>query len=293
MKGVLFHIFYGVNWLLTLLLLRVLYLFSDLTYVILYHLAGYRRKVVATNLANSFPNKSVQELKQIEKDFYRHLCDLFVEVMKSVHLGKKEFMARMRMENPELLHKFFEAQKDGLVMMGHFANWEWLTAIPLYSTNHKLVSIYKQLKNRHFDKFMVDLRSSTGATLVPTSAVLKEILNNRREKKSALYLSIADQTPPRGEIRFWTTFMEQDTPFYTGTGKLAVKYGIPVFFLWIDKVKRGYYTFTVEPLVSPGETGFTEEGITEAYARRLEELIKNRPELYLWSHRRWKHKRTE
>ena len=290
MNKILFYIFYGINWVVTLLPLKVLYLSADFLYIILYHIVGYRRKVVATNLSNSLRGKSPDELKTIEKKFYRHLCDMFVESLKLTHMSEKEIIRRMKMTNPEVFADIYSKGKSAFLMLGHYGNWEWLTAIPLFDREHKSVSIYKPLKNRYFNKMINKLRSSTGATMVDMRNVLREILDNRSKNIPALYLSIADQTPPKGEIKYWTQFLNQETAFYNGTERLAIRYNIPVYYLSITKIKRGYYTFAIEPICIESEK--TESGwITKEYAARLEKEIVNRPELYLWSHRRWKHKK--
>jgi KDO2-lipid IV(A) lauroyltransferase len=291
MNKILFYIFYGINWVITLLPLKVLYLLADLLYLILYYIIGYRRKVVATNLSNSFKGKSPVELKKIEKKFYRHLCDMLVEGLKLTHMNEKEIMRRMKMTNPEVFSDIYSKGKSAFLILGHYGNWEWLTAIPLFANEHKSVSIYKPLKNKNFDNLINKLRSSTGAKMVDMRNILREILENRSKNVPALYLSIADQTPPKGEIRYWTQFMNQETPFYNGTEKLAIKYNIPVYYLSITKIKRGYYTFVIEPICIESEKTDT-DWITGQYAARLEKEILNRPEHYLWSHRRWKHKKS-
>ena len=291
MKKILFNIFYAINWIITLLPLKVLYLSADFLYLVLYHFVGYRRKVVASNLSNSFPEKDSKELKIIEKKFYRHMCDIIVESLKLTHISEKELAERMRMTNPEVLQKINAECRDVFLMMGHYGNWEWLSIIPQFAKDHDSVCIYKPLKNKQFDNFVIQLRSSKGAILVDTRKFLRKVLENRRDNILALYLSIADQTPPKGEIHYWTKFLNQETPFFTGTEKLAIKYNIPVYFLSITKIKRGYYTFDIELLFEESSETTVDE-MTGKYAARLEKLIKTQPEYYLWSHRRWKHKRS-
>ncbi|MBO7523089.1 MAG: lysophospholipid acyltransferase family protein [Bacteroidales bacterium] len=292
MKAIFFYIFYAIIWVISLLPLRVLYLLSDILYLFVYHIVKYRRKVVAMNLANSFPDKSDKERKEIEKKFYRNLCDLFIESMKSIHFSDKQLMKHMHMENPEVFEELYEENKDAFIVLGHHCNWEWLTAIPLNMKKHKPVSIYKPLADKYFDRLMINLRSSTGATMVPTAMVIREIIKNRNSNRRTLYMSILDQTPPKEKITYWTTFLNQDTPVITGTEKLAIKFGMPVYFLSIHKIKRGYYNFAVEPLFEETK-GLEQFVITEAFTRRLEALIISQPECYLWSHRRWKHKRVK
>lgn len=290
-KRLLYYIIYSLLWIITLLPLSILYILSDFAFILIYHVIRYRREVVATNLINSFPDKTEEELATIERKFYHHFCDIFLEASKLTHWSEKQITKRMKMVNPEEFQKLYDANKDAFIMLGHYGNWELLTAIPIFALKHKSVSIYKPLTSAVFDRLMNSLRSSTGAKMVSSSQILREIISNRNNNTRALYLSIADQTPVVNEIKYWTTFMNQDTPVITGTEKLAIKYDIHVYFLSIKKIKRGYYTFEVEPLFTNLQ-GLPEYAITESYTRKLEQLINNRPELYLWSHRRWKHKRN-
>jgi KDO2-lipid IV(A) lauroyltransferase len=284
-----FYIFYGINWIMTLLPLRILFIFSDLIFLIMYYFPGYRRKVVAINLKNSFPEKSDKELKTIEKKFYHHLCDLFIETLKLAHISNKQQMKRMHLTNPELLDRFYEEGRDVVMVLGHYGNWEWLNILPKY-TRLRNVPIYKPLQNKYFDRFMLNLRSKNDCDPTAMSNVIREIIRNRKINKRALYGFMTDQTPPRGEIRFWTNFLNQDTPVYLGAEKIALKYDMAIVFINIQKIKRGYYDLTAE-LLFEKTAGIHEQVITEAHVKRLGEIICEKPEFWLWSHRRWKHKR--
>ncbi|MCX6333218.1 MAG: lysophospholipid acyltransferase family protein [Bacteroidia bacterium] len=289
MSAIGYYIFYGFNWIITLLPLRVLYLFSDLIFLFFYYFPGYRRKVVRTNLNNSFPDKSEKEIITIEKKFYRHLCDLFIETFKLTHLSSRQLMKRVPLTNPELLEKLYSEGRDVAAILGHFGNWEWLICLPLYA-NYKFVSIYKPLANNHFDKFMIDNRTRFGMTVTPMQHVVRDVLNNRKNKIRALYSFLTDQTPAKGDIRFWSNFLNQETPVYRGAEKIASKYDMAVIFFNIQKVKRGQYYFTIE-LLFEHSAGLPEYVITETHVKRLEEIIKEHPEYWIWSHKRWKHKR--
>ncbi len=284
-----FYIFYGINWIITLLPLRILYIFSDMLFPVMYYFPGYRRKVVATNLKNSFPEKSEKERIAIAKKYYHHLCDLIFETLKLVHIGKKQQMERMRLTNPELLERYYEEGRDVVVVLGHYGNWEWLNILPLY-TRLRNVPIYKPLQNKHFDRFMLNLRLTNDCDPTAMSLVIREFIKNRKINRRALYGFMTDQTPPMGEIKYWTNFLNQDTPVYLGAEKIAIKYDLAIVFLNIQKIKRGYYTFTAETLFEHA-TGLPEDLITETHVKRLEEIIRDKPEYWLWSHRRWKHKR--
>jgi len=284
-----YYIFYGLNWMMTLLPLRVLYIFSDIMFFSLYYLPGYRRSVVETNLRNSFPGKSEEERRIIARKYYRHLCDLIIETLKLTHIGKNELMKRMRLTNPEVLEKFYDEGRDVVVVLGHYCNWEWLNILPLY-TRLRNVPIYKPLQNRHFNRFMLNLRLTNDCDPTPMANVVRELIRNRKINRRALYGFMTDQTPPRGEIKYWTNFLNQDTPVYLGAEKIAIKYDMAIVFFNIQKIKRGYYTFTAETLFEHA-TGLPEEQITEKHVKRLEAIIREKPQYWLWSHRRWKHKR--
>jgi Kdo2-lipid IVA lauroyltransferase/acyltransferase len=290
MEAIGYYIIFGFAWTITLLPLQLLYIFSDIFFLFIYYFPGYRRKVVRTNLSNSFPEKSPDEIKSIEKKFYHHFCDLFIETFKLLHLGNKQILERMKMTNPEVFEELYTSGRSIVLVLGHYNNWEWLVSIPLL-TRLKMVSIYKPLSNKHFDRLMNHLRGRTGMILTPMSQVVREVIRMKNEKTPAMFAFITDQTPPGNELHFWTNFLNQDTPVFLGAEKIATKFNMAVVFLNIRKIKRGYYTYTAELLFDDAST-VTDHGITEAHVRRLEEIIRENPENWIWSHRRWKHKRV-
>jgi Kdo2-lipid IVA lauroyltransferase/acyltransferase len=284
-----FYLFYMINWVITLLPLRILYIFSDLLYFILYYFPSYRRKMVATNLKNSFPDKSADELLKIEKKFYRHLADMFIETLKMTHLSDAEMRKRFVVKNPEVIQKLKNEGRNIAAICGHYNNWEWMSGMPLY-TDMKCVTIYKPLRNKHFDKFMNSLRRKKGFYLAPMSNIVREIFTDRNNGINALYAFISDQTPAKGDIHYWTTFLNQDTPVYTGAEKIAAKYDMAVIFFNNIKIKRGHYVVTIDVLFEHTQ-GLPEHTVTEAHVRSLEKNIIEQPEYWIWSHHRWKHKR--
>jgi KDO2-lipid IV(A) lauroyltransferase len=289
MGALAYYIFFGINWVVTLLPLRVLYIFSDFLFLLLYYFPSYRKKVVATNLKNSFPEKSAEELKCIEKRFYKHLADLFIETFKMSHMNKAQLMRRFTINNPEVIEKLLNEKRDTIAVLGHYNNWEWLAALPLY-TKYKPVSIYKPLQNKYFDRFINNLRSKNGMILTPMSSIIREIITDRKNKINTISAFISDQTPVINEIKYWTTFLNQDTPIYLGAEKVATKYDMAIVFFHIRKVKRGYYNLDIE-LLFEHTADLPEYLITETHVRRLEEIIRDKPEYWIWSHRRWKHKK--
>lgn len=286
-----YYLFYAFNWVVTLLPLRILYIFSDIIFPFMYYFPGYRRNVVRTNLKNSFPEKSEKEIKLIEKKFYHHLCDLFVETFKLTHMSNEQLMKRIPLLNPELLDRLYNEGRDVVAVLGHFGNWEWMVSLPLFTKLH-IVSIYKPLRNKHFDNFMINSRSKTGMVLTPMQHIIREVINNRKNNVKSLYAFIADQTPPIGDIKFWTRFLNQDTPVYLGAEKVASKYDMAVIFFKVEKTERGHYNFTAE-LLFEHSAGLPDHLITETHVKRLEEHIIANPEFWIWSHRRWKHKRED
>jgi len=287
MQAVFFYIFYSINWIITLLPLRVLYLFSDLFFLFVYYFPGYRKKVVAENLRNSFPEKSEEELRIIAKKFYRHFCDLIVEILKLVHMDNRQLSLRIPLTNPEVLEKLYSEGHDVVAIVAHYGNWEWTSIFPIY-TKLWNVPIYKPLNNKYFDSFMLSLRSKNECNPVPMSAVVREVIKNRQEKRYSLYGFISDQTPARSEIRYRTVFLNQDTPVFLGAEKIAVKYDMAVVFINIQKITRGYYRMSTE-LLFENAKDLPEHLITETHVKRLEEIIREKPEYWLWTHRRWKY----
>lgn len=291
MEAAGYYIFYGVNWIMTLLPLRVLYIFSDILFLFFYYFPGYRRNIVRTNLLNSFPEKSPEELKRIERKFYRHICDLFIETLKLTHMSNSQLLKRFRMTNPELLEKLYDEGRDVVAILGHYCNWEWLLCLPLF-TRLQTVSIYKPLNNKYFDRYMNKIRTRNGMILTPMSSIVREVIDKKKKNIRSLYAFITDQTPPREDIKFWISFLNQDTPVYLGAEKIASKYDMALVFFRIQKIKRGKYSLTVD-LLYEHSAGIPDHHLTEAHVRKLEEVIRENPEFWIWSHRRWKHKREQ
>jgi len=291
MAAVGYYIFYSITWVITLLPLRVLYLFSDLIFPFAYYFPGYRKKVVEENLRNSFPEKTEKERKVIEMKFYRHFCDLIVEILKLVHMDNRQLAERIPLTNPEVLDRLYNEGRDVAVIYSHFGNWEWTRIFPTY-TRLWNVPVYKPLQNKYFDSFMLSLRNKNSCDPTPMSHIIRKILKNKQESRPSLYGLISDQTPARAEIRFRTDFLNQDTPVFLGAEKIAAKYDMAVVFMNIQKLRRGYYSMTTE-LLFEHTAGLPEHFITETHVKRLEEIIREKPEYWLWTHRRWKYKRED
>jgi KDO2-lipid IV(A) lauroyltransferase len=290
MKAVFYYIFTFLAWLISLLPLQVLYIFSYLLFFIFYYFPGYRKEVVLKNLRLSFPEKSEDEIKAISKRFYLHLSDMFIEGIKLRHMSSKELLRRYKYINPELMNSYFDSGQDAIAAFGHYGNWEWIAGMHKV-VKYRVMTVYKPLHNKYFDQYFYDLRSRYGMDIVPMSSILRKILQYQKEGINTLTCLVADQTPPRKEIHFWTEFLNQDTPVYLGVEKIAAKFNMAVFFLKINKVKRGYYEVEAELLTDrPGK--MDEFELTRMHMNKLEKEIREKPEYWLWSHRRWKYKRS-
>lgn len=289
----MFYLFYGFIWLITWLPLRVLYLFSDFCYLIIYYIAGYRKKVVRTNLEKSFPKKTTKELRKIERNFYRFLCDLFVEASYQMHISKTEMIKRMNFSNLEVVLDQYEKGKSCLLMTAHYGNWEWASSLSLSLPSDKpLYGIYKRLRDKNFDALIYELRTKSTGKNIEKNDLLRRMVRLRSEGQLAMFGMISDQRPERNSINYWTSFLNQDTPVVTGTEMLARKFDYPVFYGEITRVKRGYYKCEFIPITfEPSKT--SEFEISEKYMQLLQKTIEAKPEFWLWSHRRWKYVRQQ
>jgi KDO2-lipid IV(A) lauroyltransferase len=224
----------------SLLPFRLLYLFSDFLYLVLYRMAGYRTKVVRKNLCNSFPEKSADELKKIEHLFYHHLCDVIVETLKSFTISEKEILRRMVLENPELPDQYFDAGRSILLAGGHYNNWEWIATSLDQQIKHKTYALYTPLSNLFFERKMQKTRSKFGLTMISISQAAKFFETHRNELTATIFGT--DQSPRNPERCYWMNFLNQETGVLFGLEKYAKSYNQPVLFCDIEKIKRGYYS---------------------------------------------------
>lgn len=265
----------------------VLYRISDLVFTLIYYVFGYRKKVITTNLKNSFPEKTEKEILQIRRKYYRYFCDLIVEVLKSLTITPKALRKRIQFDDYSLFQKYYDLNQSVIVVMGHFGNWELAGARFALEPIHQLFVIYHPLKNPYFEKLIVHARTRLGNGLYPMKNALRGMIGNRKKVTATAF--IADQTPS-SQNSFWMEFMNQDTPVFTGTEKIAQKLKYPVIYISVKRPKRGIYTIEPELLFANPETTIENE-ISRIHTQRLEKDIREQPEIWLWSHRRWKHKR--
>lgn len=275
-------------WLLSLLPFWVLYLLSEVLGFVLYRIIGYRVKVVRQNLKNSFPEKSSKELKAIEIKFYRHLMDLMLETIKGLSISKNQLLKRMRLADPVFFEKLAENNRSCVVVMSHCGNWEWVCLAAQISIPQHAQCVYKTLSSPSWDHWFFNLRSRFGTHPFPMEKTLRIMTSNNHITCATAF--IGDQNPSTGKNAYWTHFLNQDTCFMQGTEKIARKLDHTVVYLRIEKVARGKYVGHTEVL-SDTPTTTVDGEITEAIVRAAERDILSQPHNWLWSHRRWKHKK--
>ncbi|HEY1047861.1 MAG TPA: lysophospholipid acyltransferase family protein [Bacteroidia bacterium] len=266
--------------------LNLLYLISDCFYFLIYYVVKYRRKVVLRNLTNSFPKFDVHQIKKLEKSYYRFLSDLIIESVKGFSISKKQLLKRIQYTNVEVYDQYFYDKRSAIVVMGHNGNWEWISrSAPLFLKNNVVVA-YKPLTNKSFDYLMIKTRTAFGLKAISMSQVARFI---KEEKEPFFLILVSDQSPSDTNGAVWLDFLNQKTPVLNGVGKLAEKYNLPVLFNEVKKTKRGYYACTAHVLVEQEEK-LKAEDITTRHTQFLEQKINEQIEIWIWSHRRWKHK---
>jgi KDO2-lipid IV(A) lauroyltransferase len=268
----------------------VWYRISDFLFLMLYYVVGYRKKVVRKNISLSFPDKKTQELKSIERKFYRHLCDVVVEAVKCHRISRKALADRVVNDDHGLYYRLYKDGKSCIAVMGHCGNFEWIPPFAAIAVPHFTQGLYHPLKNQAFEDFTRESRGRFGSGLLPMDLALRTMIEQRKQGELTATAFIADQTPSSPATAYWTNFLNQETPFFTGTAKIAKKMGLALVFIAIYKVKRGHYK-CVSELICEDASTWSEEALNAAWISRLEKNIHEQPWNWLWSHRRWKHAR--
>ncbi|MFA6923196.1 MAG: lysophospholipid acyltransferase family protein [Bacteroidales bacterium] len=286
----IFYIIFSIKaWFISILPFRLLYILSDFYYFLLYYVIGYRKKVVFENLRKSFPDKTSQEIEKIAKKYFHNLCDMFLEVIKVKNISEKQILKRVKIKNIEVLDELYLKNKSVIVAMGHLGNWEFTTHAVTLKSAYNHYGLIKPLTNDFFNNYLNKLRNRFNLKLVPYKQTLKFMARNKNNL--SLYYVAGDQTPAKGEITYWTNFLNQDTPVYLGIEKMSKMLDFAVIFMDIQHSKRGYYEIEFTKFTDkPNE--FKEFEITEWHVRFLENIIIKNPDNWLWSHKRWKHKKA-
>lgn len=289
MQGLVFWTVYPILWLISILPFRIFYLVSDLIFVLVYYVVGYRRKTVQNNLRLVFPEKPDKEIKRIEKKFYRHMCDMFLEMIKSISISEKELKKRFVFTNLEYLRELETMNKSIIVMCGHYASYEWMNALQLYDLKFGAFGIYKRIRNKYFDDLAKKIRGRFDGVLISTYNATEKIRYNQENGILGNYAMIADQSPKMNRAKHWINFMGIRVPVFEGSDRLARKLDMNVIYLQVEKKGRGYYEATLVPITEDARKS-PEHYITKKFIELLEEQIRKKPEYYLWTHKRWKHR---
>lgn len=282
-------------YLLSLLPLGILYLFSNLLYYPLYYCIRYRRHIVRKNLIDSFPEKDLKEIIGIEKKFYQFFCDYVVETIKLFTISKKQLMNRMTFEGIDVITNEMEKNDKDLcfVYLGHYGNWEWIASLAYWTPDDFLCAqIYHPLRNKAFDKLFLNLRNQFGGECIPMKVTLRRILELKKARQKTIIGFISDQLPKWSSIHHFTPFLHRETATFTGTEQMGKKFGAIIYYAEVTRPKRGYYHCTFKKLVE-NPSALPDFEITDNYASRLEEMIQKTPYLWLWSHDRWKRTKEE
>lgn len=288
MQRLLYILAYPILWLVSILPMRILYIKSSVLYFLVYYVVGYRKKVVKDNLALVFPEKTQQERNRIAQQFFKHLCDLIFETIKAFTISEKQIRKRFIVTNAEILDPYYENDKSILLMAGHYGNWEW-SGILNKLMQHQAHAVYKPLGSKQFDALVKKTREHFGGIIVSNKKIVPVLFRKWKKGIKTLTYILSDQTPKLGAFKHRDTFLGIDVPMFTGTEELAKKLDFAVLYLKVEKVKRGYYKTTFVPLVdNPKE--YPDFQITRMFFDALEKQIREKPEYYLWSHKRWKHR---
>ncbi|MCV2484674.1 lysophospholipid acyltransferase family protein [Flavobacterium sp. SH_e] len=288
MQFLVYILAYPILWLISILPFRLFYLFSNFVYLLVYRVIGYRKKVVRENLALTLPHLSDSERKDIEKKFYKHMCDMFLEMIKTMSMSPAEMERRFHVTNIDLVLDYAKKGKSVILVASHYASYEWLLTINP-KIGFKGIAVYKKLANLYFDKLVRKIRSKYNTEMIETRKAIPTMAQNQRNGVLAMYGLASDQSPKLDRIFHSMEFMGVEVPVHTGAEMLAKKYDLAVIMVKVKKVKRGFYEATFLSLAdNPKE--YPDFQITEMYLKEVEKQILEAPEFYLWTHKRWKHR---
>ncbi|WP_256012964.1 lysophospholipid acyltransferase family protein [Desertivirga xinjiangensis] len=290
MKQPVFYIVKALFYLISFLPFRIIYAISDCLFFLIYYIIRYRKDVVFKNLRSSFPEKNDREIQKIAREFYHFLSDQLLESIKMLTITRESVKARFRINNLQEVTRHFDNNKAVIAITGHYGNWEWGGLIISILLEQPVIIVYKPLTDKKFEQLINRMRSRFNAILAPMKNILRKVTEYKN--KSYLAILVGDQTPARSEISYFTQFMNQPTAVFTGAEKLAKMTRNPVVYCHINRYKRGFYECTFHTLADIPEST-AEKEITNFYLQKLEEIIREKPELWLWSHRRWKYSANE
>ncbi len=288
MNLILFYFTYPIICFFSILPMPILYIISDFFYVILYYVIGYRKEVILGNINIAFPEKTEKERKLIAKKFYKHFTDIILESVKCFTISEKEILKRYKYKNPEIVNKYINEGKSIALVGAHLANWEWSISLP-FVVNTNLFGAYSKLRNENFEKKLRTTREKFGVIGSKTYNFMKFIDDKFEKKIQGAYILLSDQSPVLKKTFHWADFFGVNVPVHTGAEMLSKKYNLVVINYRAKKIKRGYYETDFE-LITENPREFKDFDISEKFLRITERNVREQPELYLWSHKRFKHK---
>lgn len=290
MQLVLYILIYPFIWIISILPFPILYFLSDVIYFLVYRVIKYRKRIVRGNIALALPHLSDKERNIIEKKFYSHLCDMFLEMAKTLSISRKEIEKRYVFTNMEVYHELEKKEKSIALLCAHYASYEWAVSMN-YHIKFLGYGVYKKLANPYFDTLVRKIRSKFKSQLIDSKETIPTIASNFRSKTYSVYGLVSDQSPKLSTTHHWQKFMGYEVPVHTGGEMLAKKYDMSVIFLKTKKIKRGYYEASFEILSDGNAKDIPNYEITDNFLKLVEQQIYEAPEFYLWTHKRWKHKR--
>lgn len=288
MQFLVYILVYPIIWMISILPFRLLYAFSDGLYLIIYKLVGYRKKVVQDNLRLVFPEKPEDEINVITDKFYHHFCDMMLEAIKSLTISEKDMKERFTFANVELINDLEKQNRSIVLMCGHYGSWEWIFILQKYVT-HKGYAVYSRLGNKYFDAMVKRIRAKYNSSLITTKETIPTLIRAKTKGELTINGFVSDQSPMVSKAFHWNEFMGIKVPIHTGAEMLAKRLDMSVVYFRVKRLKRGFYETTFETLaVNPND--YPNYEITDVFTKKLEQQIREAPQYYLWTHRRWKHR---
>lgn len=287
-----YRLTYGALWLVSLLPMRALYGVASFLAWLAHDVIKYRRKVVHKNLADSFPEKSPGEIARLERGFYSWLGDYIAETVKCISMSRKQMFRRMRFENLGEVNEVLREGRNVVLYLGHYGNWEWVASLPMHLEKSAVRGqIYHKLSSRVFDRILLRVRSRWDGVNIEMRDTLRAYRAWQQEGKASVIGFISDQVPNYASIHLWLPFLNHDTPVFSGAERIARMTHAATFYCEVSRPRRGEYLLRMHKMSDDAakEEKFSQ---TADYFRRLEADIRRQPEMWLWSHRRWKRTRA-
>ena len=288
MQLIAYIIIYPFLWLISILPFKLLYALSDVLYLFLYKVFGYRKSTVKSNLRLVFPDKSEKEISSITSKFYHHLCDMILEAIKAMTISKAELKKRFVFPNVSLINDLEQKNKSIILMCAHYGSWEWVFILQTY-VKHKGYAVYKRLANKYFDRLVKRIRARHNSHLITTKETFKVLKSCKDNNELTINGFVSDQSPKANKAFHWSEFMGIKVPMHTGAEIIAKRMDMAVVYFKVKRLKRGYYETTFETITeNPKE--FKDYEITDLFFKLVEKQIYEAPQYYLWTHKRWKHR---